>query len=418
MSDEVRQLLRRGSGSPQVSWGFQQVWRRSQNRRARRVAAGAAAAVAVVAAMTVGVAAFTSLREGARIAPSGEGRVTPLLEATWEEIPTAPIGGRYGHAAVWTGEEMIVWGGLPGDPDDHGGLRNGAAFDPLARTWRKVSDEPLESGAGRTAVWTGDEMLVWGGESGKDHRRPDNGAAYDPETDRWRELPRSPHWSLGNHSAIWTGREMIVWGGVGMSRLGDAFDPSTGEWRTIALAPIGGRWHHSAVWSGEEMIVWGGRVGEDLATDAAAYDPDSDSWRELPLAPVPGRDIHAAVWTGEEMIVWGGWGANNRRGLSDGAAYNPATDTWRKLPRAPIDSAVSETVGAWTGRALIVVGRDGALAAYSPAQNRWTTLTESPGGAVEMPVLVEADDALILWGGMDLRGPGDSNEGALLRIDK
>jgi N-acetylneuraminic acid mutarotase len=384
----------------------------------RRVVAGAATAVAVVAATAVGVAALTSLREtGDRIAPSGEDRGAPLLEATWAEIPAAPIGGRYGHAAVWSGNEMIVWGGLPSGRDDHGGLRSGAAFDPLASTWRKLSDGPLEFGAGRTAVWTGDEMLVWGGETGKDHRRPDNGAAYDPETNSWRELPRSPHWSLANHSAVWTGREMIVWGGVGMSRLGDAFDPTTGEWRTIALAPIQGRWHHSAVWTGEEMIVWGGRVGDDLATDAAAYDPDSDSWRELPPAPIFGRDIHAAVWTGEEMIVWGGWGANTRRGLSDGAAYSPATDTWRRLPRAPIEYAVSETVGTWTGRDLIVVGRDGALAAYSPEQNAWTTVPEPPSGAAEMPALVGADDALILWGGIDLRSSeGDSNEGALLRF--
>src|SRR5918996_1274701 len=104
MSDDVRQFLRRGSGAPKLSWGFEQVWRRSQKRRVRRVVAGAATALAVVAATAVGVAALTSQREtGDRIAPSGEDRGAPLLGGTWAEIPAAPIGGRYGHAAVWSG---------------------------------------------------------------------------------------------------------------------------------------------------------------------------------------------------------------------------------------------------------------------------------------------------------------------------
>jgi hypothetical protein len=57
-------------------------------------------------------------------------------------------------------------------------------------------------------------MIAWGGEEDPDGV----GAAYDPETDTWRPLsatnrPEPRAW----HAAVWTGREMIVWGGVANS---------------------------------------------------------------------------------------------------------------------------------------------------------------------------------------------------------
>lgn len=411
MSDEVRHLLRRGSKLPQLSWGFEEVWQRSQRLRLRRLAAGVASTAAIIAVATFGVTSITWTRG----ADERGNRIAPAESARWQPIPDAPIKARLRNPAVWTGEEMVIWGGGVEDAQ----LVDGAAFDPDAQEWRILSDGPLEFSSGRTAVWTGQEMLLWGGEVGDGgHGRPDNGAAYDPNTDTWTELPRAPHWSLAGHSAIWTGEEMVVWGGVGMENQGAALAPRSGGWKPIAPAPIDGRHGHTAVWTGTEMIVWGGRSsgGGGLLTTAAAYDPVSDSWRELPPAPVSKRDLHAAVWTGEEMIVWGGWSEDTA--LSDGAAYNPASNSWRELPPAPIGAGDSDTVDVWTGREMIVVGANGDLAAYSPAGNEWTKLPEPPSGAVMSPTLVRAEDRLILWGGVPARNVGWlPNQGALLYLD-
>ena len=66
---------------------------------------------------------------------------------------------RYGHAAVWAGSEMLIWGGL---------LSNtGGRYDPTRGTWLAIS--MLGSPTGRnvpTGVWTGSEMIVWGGSLG------------------------------------------------------------------------------------------------------------------------------------------------------------------------------------------------------------------------------------------------------------
>src|SRR6267378_6870443 len=82
----------------------------------------------------------------------------------------------------------------------------------------------------------------------------------------------SEHWEnratgisrrTGN-SAVWTGREMIVFGGGSQSVwLGDGgrYDLATDSWRTVSLSNAPSpRWFHQAVWSGTEMIVWGGRA--------------------------------------------------------------------------------------------------------------------------------------------------------------
>ena len=64
-----------------------------------------------------------------------------------------------------------------------------------------------------TAVWTGSEMIVFGGMSSVGTTYGD-GSRYDPATDTWQLLP-----SLGSpgarqsHVAVWTGTKMVVWGG-------------------------------------------------------------------------------------------------------------------------------------------------------------------------------------------------------------
>ena len=63
------------------------------------------------------------------------------------------------------------------------------------------------------------------------------------------------------HTAVWTGSEMIVWGGVDRIEFfntGGRYNPSTDSWTATSTtnAPTG-RYVHTAVWTGSEMIVWG-----------------------------------------------------------------------------------------------------------------------------------------------------------------
>ncbi len=73
-------------------------------------------------------------------------------------------------------------------------------------------------------------MIVWGGD-GFDQQ---NGGRYDPATDAWRGMAvdERVHSSYG-HIAVWTGTEMIVWGGEGLGDAGGAYDPVADAWRPV-----------------------------------------------------------------------------------------------------------------------------------------------------------------------------------------
>jgi N-acetylneuraminic acid mutarotase len=70
---------------------------------------------------------------------------------------------RSGHVAVWTGEEMLVFGGQTAS----GPTATGGAYNPTNNLWRALTLEgnPVPR-TGATAVWTGAELAVFGGQSG------------------------------------------------------------------------------------------------------------------------------------------------------------------------------------------------------------------------------------------------------------
>src|SRR5436190_644518 len=67
----------------------------------------------------------------------------------------------------------------------------------------------------------------------------------------------------GFHTAVWTGREMIIWGGFNFSsgffNSGARYNPAADHWMATSTANAPSvRQSHTAVWTGREMIVWGG----------------------------------------------------------------------------------------------------------------------------------------------------------------
>ena len=122
------------------------------------------------------------------------------------------------HTAVWTGSAMIVWGGLDvlpnGLPHD---LNTGGIYNPGTNSWTATSTAHAPSARdSHVAVWTGSEMIVWGG-AGANLIHP--GGRYNPNTNSWTATS-TMNAPLADpaHKAVWTGSEMIVWGGVAFDR--------------------------------------------------------------------------------------------------------------------------------------------------------------------------------------------------------
>jgi hypothetical protein len=244
------------------------------------------------------------------------GRYNPSTDMwTATNLTNAPSG-RSWHTAVWSGSEMIVWGGA-----NDLLLITGGRYNPITDTW--TATQGLNAPSARshhTAIWTGTEMIVWGGQP------PQNtGGRYNPSTNNWTSTsttnaPTARH----HHIAVWTGSAMIVWGGTNDDpftwfNTGGRYFPSTDTWWATNLTNAdGGPYPHTAVWTGSEMIVWAMGFG-------GRYNPSTDSWSATNTTNAPFRRTdHTAVWTGSEMIVWGGFGNGE---LNTGGIYCAAATT-------------------------------------------------------------------------------------------
>src|SRR5262249_42582400 len=139
--------------------------------------------------------------------------------------------GRVVHTAVWTGEEMIIWGGITTGATL---LSDGRRYNPSFDTWSADLSTTNEPGArdAHTAVWTGSEMIIWGGFCGSGCVS-NTGARYNPSSNSWTSLPVEPEARSG-HTAVWTGDQMIIWGGLnatnGLLDTGSRYDPVTNAW--------------------------------------------------------------------------------------------------------------------------------------------------------------------------------------------
>ena len=142
--------------------------------------------------------------------------------STWRKIPAGSLGARAFHSAVWTGTQMIVWGG-----QNRHALRDGAIFTPGATAaedaWLLVSGVVDDGRWQHEAVWTGERMLVWGGQSQLLEPAPKLLEFFLPTPatpfGRWN-VPVVTAAPVGRwlHTAAWTGRGLIVWGGISEDR--------------------------------------------------------------------------------------------------------------------------------------------------------------------------------------------------------
>ncbi|WP_420437317.1 hypothetical protein [Candidatus Poriferisocius sp.] len=105
------------------------------------------------------------------------------------------------------------------------------------------------------AVWTGEELIVWGGLPGSanvDYSERAVGSSYDPSTNAWTAMPEplpepaSFEGNLGSQTLIWTGTELIVSTGHLGTGLGTAeslllsYQPRNETWELLGISPVSG----------------------------------------------------------------------------------------------------------------------------------------------------------------------------------
>jgi hypothetical protein len=408
------------------------VIRRGRRRRLRR--ASAAAAVAALLAGAVLTRAVLVDHPTPVLGPLLVQDATPaqLAGGRWRALPVLPAGQldqREGAAVVWTGRQLVYWGGASHPPVR--AHADGAALNPATNQWATLPPAPegqqhLEGHDG-IAVWTGHEVLVWGGIT-IEADNPNvatlaDGVAYDPARRTWRRLPRPPvqlRWASTNQWVLWTGRELLVGGveqGPGGGTRAGVYDPATNRWRLLPRSPklTGGPGHlqaRTAMWAGTRLLVWNfwspeahtannrdavaaRPEAEPDGIDLWAYDPAGDRWTVLPDPPERVRRMVAGasmVWTGQDVIIASAQTAQ-RRTVTRAGRYDPDRARWTPIapPPRPRGANPDRVTLEWTGSAVVEPGN----AVYDPAADRWLPLPAEPD-QVTPPLVAESPARALL----------------------
>ena len=376
----------------------------------------------IVGLITFDFASAQEVLTGANVEQPSNPRVRQvspdgLFAGVWEKRRSY-LRGRIFHSAIWTYSEMIVWGG----GSEHQFYNDGGIYDPTTDEWKPVSLTNAPSGRwGHAAVWTGREMIVWGGRNSfPSANNKNDGALYNPATDSWRPMtnegaptPRS------QMAVVWTGEEMLVWGGVAdggaCPSSGGSYNPRTDTWTPLSLenAPMG-RMEPASVWTGRELIVWGGLLEGGLHScgTGGRYDPETRTWKPLPAlgAPVSARGL-AAMWTGLEMVVWGGSHLDGETpvnvGLKSGGRFNPDANAWQPMSESGAPDGRMYYGAVWTGTEMVVWGGGDQVSGnlstggrYNPASDAWlaTANTGAPPGRGIMTAVWTGEAALFFGG--------------------
>ena len=374
-------------------------------------------AATYTASLNVGITDFA----GNPVAPESWSFTTPQqAEGSWTPFALpADLEIIGDQSVVWTGTEVIAFGGFTGDDSSLMYRR----YDPVLDQWSYLSPAGAPSARwGHTATWTGTEMIVWGGRStGLEFHN--DGARYDPATNSWTPMSTIDAPTARNgHTAVWTGTELIVWAGGrdqnDRTLTGGRYDPATDTWRPLSTvnAPAA-RYKHHAVFDGQRMIVWGGEIVEGLrdtpVSDGALYDPAADVWMPLPSQNAP--DVtkpmtmpDSVVLAGNDLLVWSPWDAslpspysrlNSRAVSSEARRYDTLREQWLTVPDACDASATPNAV--WLDGRMLSWNDDFTKGyAYDEQRDVWHPITAYPGPAMSDANVIAIGNSVIVWDGL------------------
>ena len=195
---------------------------------------------------------------------------------TWTSLPPSPLSPRVGHRVVASTHRMLVWGGSASAADGGKSVADGAVYTPATNSWVPMAAAPASLPGRDTfaSVWTGKQLLVWGGFRRGDGCAPcaqGDGAVYDLDSDAWTPMAPAPVSGRGDAEAVWSGRDMLLWGGSdgGVQADGALYNPTNDSWARVVPGSLAPRRQHAMVWTGQQLLIWGGEGGSGKLADGA-----------------------------------------------------------------------------------------------------------------------------------------------------
>lgn len=341
----------------------------------------------------------------ARTSPAPPVPVASLAKGRWKALPAAPIAAPIGGVCVWTGTEMLLWGGTTNDQPSV----DGAAYDPAHRRWRTLPPAPAAARGNWTGIWTGDSLILWGVTVTGQDTTP-TGARYTPATDSWQMLPDPPIGVSSASTTVWTGSGMIALavptGDRPQSVAAARYDPTRNRWDSLPSVPLPAG-HPvqflQAVAAAGVVYLWSRWQSIQAGFQTAGTDGltlQGTTWHPITLT---GSEIdgNLPIWTGTSLVqpasrVWSGINAGPDPAHLTGRLIDLADKRVTEIAPGPLDHHVPQSV--WTGSALICLTFQGAAAAWDKATDRWINLPRAPLAFEADPLAIWTGTSLLIWG--------------------
>jgi N-acetylneuraminic acid mutarotase len=300
-------------------------------------------------------------------------------------------------------------------------------YSVTTNTWQKLNNLPaglLTVKDKPTFLWTGTELLIWGGNGAND------GYRYNPVTNIWTTMINSNVPTARNfYLANFTGSELVIWGGNDAGNgtalnTGARYNLANNTWTSMnttnAPAFLYGA---NSIVENNSLFVYGGSSNYVYSSKMNKYDLGNNTWTQYTPGgtSVPVRTGAGMMSTSGFIYVFGGTynpQFSVTQFLMDGYVYNIATNSWS----ANFGSAGSSVTGGISsyvqkGAKIYAFGGasgSGANTVYSNALRvaditaaipAFTVLGNAPiAGRLGSYVDTLPGNRLMFWGGFTLNG--------------
>jgi len=397
----ITEMLRQEAGStapPPVHIVLDRA-RRLQRNRARAMAMGLGALLLVGAGLALAPRVLPS-RELRFAGPESSDSATEARSSScpsghqsaaqnvagWKALPSIPGGATTAVITVTTRGDIIT-------VLEHDERPFAALLDQGRRTWT-CTMLPF-GGLGRAPLFvTTDDMLyLW-----TDNARGEV-LAMAVDSREWRALPPFPLEHRVPGVVVWTGQGLLIWGGNRTQPAniddGAIYSPRTGEWSRIAKAPraftmTAGTWSGSALWVVGSRLD-GNNRSESPTPELLRYRPADDHWDVMPSPPISPQAF-AVDWSADGLIAWDY--------LLQTVRFDTGLNRWEPLPALPFDPMECYPARA-SGRGPVVAVYCSRIAVLEQ-NDVWREL---PSLTEVIEAVVRHQDELILMGSASVGGP-------------
>jgi len=354
------------------------------------------------------------------ISYSCSGTINALNSDTWFAI-SGDIGApesRARHSAVWTGTEMIVWGGYHTNTKDP--LNTGGIYNVNNQKWRPMStDKAPIARYSPFALWTGDYMLIWGG-FGFDGNLYDGGL-YDPVGNTWifkREMlsPLKHHITASNHCILKDNKDcaeviFIIKNSDEIIKITYAVDSDTWVFDNIKPPPFPINVKNQRSYPINSNQFWYS-YQPGITIYSYIYNIDENTWKNKGSFDVDDYfEIGYTFIYGDNIFVWAFTSLGNDNFKNIGYNYNISTPTYSKMPewnkKLQIKYKDYSSEFILVGNKIVIWGGEGLNQTYYNdgvvfyiEKNQWasTSMRSSLEGRTCHSAVV-AGSSLIIWGG-------------------